>query len=221
MLGPRHLKMCELTEKCCIRLQALTFLAPILLLFGYYFVSRCFWVSLSVCSSNLSYLILRYFQPCEHELTSYKGRRVYEFSMGPVLSSNKPDTNAQSVAEIETGGNHFELIHLPSAGGALGVVFTVVLLVFVGYLVVRRCRNKDKALALRAKAGGRREDPEHGFPLGHSPFQQLLVIAAPPMSAPMSPMGYSPWAPPPMLGYNQIQRIRGRPGRRSSHILSP
>ena len=120
MLGPRHLKMCELTEKCCIRLQALTFLAPILLLFGYYFVSRCFWVSLSVCSSNLSYLILRYFQPCEHKLTSYKGRRVYEFSMGPVLSSNKPDTNAQSVAEIETGGNHFELIHLPKQGQSLG-----------------------------------------------------------------------------------------------------
>ena len=130
--------------------------------------------------------------------------------MGSLLSSSKPTTNAKNVGEETVGGNHFEVIHLPSAGGALGLVFIILLLVLVGWFTIRRCRNKDKALALahlRAKAGGKmgRDDPE-GFPmmpLGHSPYQPPIVISAPPMQHPMAPLSLSPWAPPPMLGYSR------------------
>ena len=135
--------------------------------------------------------------------------------MGALISSNKPKTSAKNVGEEEVGGNHFEVIHLPSAGGALGLVFVVLLLVLVGWFTIRRCRRNDKALALahlRAKAGGKmgRDDPE-GFPmmpLGHSPYQPPIVISAPPMQHPMAPLSLSPWAPPPMLGYNRTSTPR-------------
>ena len=125
--------------------------------------------------------------------------------MGNWFTKAKPTTNAKSVGEVTTGGNHFEVIHLPSAGGALGFVLVVLLLVAAGWLMVRRCRNKDKALALehlkhRAK-GGRVEEGFPMVPMGHSPYQPPIVISAPPMSPPMSPLGCPPWGAQPMLGF--------------------
>ena len=149
------------------------------------------------------------------------------------LYGSKEKTDAKSVGEVDAhNGPTFEIIHLPSAGGSVGVMLAAFLLVGLTWFIVRRCKRSDskqrvkkrfeevRSERARYRGGG---DVELGSSIPLMPLPP--VISQPPiypspfaMPGPMFNMGYHPQAPA-AIGYSPAPRKAAQRVARSSRFM--
>ena len=130
--------------------------------------------------------------------------------MGNFMSPKKEEV--KEAGEV-IDGPVFDLIHLPSAGGAAGAIVAVAATLLIVWFIVKKCRRHDRAARIknlrdlrRINGGPGGADAEHlGFemgPLSPTTASRPMMFPAPfAQGAYPSPFG-NPFASPLALGYH-------------------
>ena len=118
-------------------------------------------------------------------------------------------TEVDDAGEVHNGPE-FDLVHIPSAGGAAGAIAAVCFTILFVWVVIKRCKRHDRAAKFKnlrrfAGAGGR-EDAEMAFemgPMSHHAASRPLMFPAPFPPPGAFPMPYGNPFGNPALGWDQ------------------